>query len=84
MLDLTSQEMTNGEPFVDLSRFTMQRYRSIVRYKTAFYSFYLPVAGAMIMAGLGNGRQVDSEHPIMHQGGKSHKSGNNQLFEQVG
>lgn len=25
------------------------RYKSIVKYKTAFYSFYLPVAAAMYM-----------------------------------
>ncbi|XP_067395269.1 farnesyl pyrophosphate synthase [Emydura macquarii macquarii] len=37
---------------VDLSRFTLQRYKAIVKYKTAFYSFYLPVAAAMFMAGI--------------------------------
>ncbi|XP_026513871.1 farnesyl pyrophosphate synthase isoform X1 [Terrapene carolina triunguis] len=37
---------------VDLSRFTVQRYKAIVKYKTAFYSFYLPVAAAMYMAGI--------------------------------
>lgn len=26
-----------------------RRYKSIVKYKTAFYSFYLPVAAAMYM-----------------------------------
>lgn len=31
--------------------FTMERYTSIVHNKTAFYSFYLPVASAMLMAG---------------------------------
>ncbi|NWV64708.1 FPPS synthase, partial [Malurus elegans] len=34
---------------VDLSRFSEQRYKAIVKYKTAFYSFYLPVAAAMYM-----------------------------------
>jgi Geranylgeranyl pyrophosphate synthase len=33
----------------DLSKFTMDRYEAIVKYKTAFYSFQLPVALAMHM-----------------------------------
>lgn len=37
---------------VDLDRYTESRYRAIVKYKTAFYSFYLPVAAAMYMAGV--------------------------------
>ena len=37
---------------VVLGRFTEKRYKSIVKYKTAFYSFYLPVAAAMYMAGI--------------------------------
>lgn len=41
---------------VDLSRFTEKRYKSIVKYKTGFYSFCLPVAVAMYMAGI-NGEQ---------------------------
>lgn len=47
LLDLTSQPL--GGP-IDLSRFTMDRYTAIVKYKTAFYSFYLPVALGMIMS----------------------------------
>ncbi|XP_073493372.1 farnesyl pyrophosphate synthase-like isoform X1 [Phyllobates terribilis] len=39
---------------VDLDRYTESRYKSIVKYKTAFYSFYLPVAAAMYMAGIDN------------------------------
>jgi len=49
LLDLTSQKL--GQP-IDLRRFTMERYSSIVKYKTAFYSFYLPVALGMIVAGV--------------------------------
>ncbi|XP_073408446.1 farnesyl pyrophosphate synthase-like isoform X2 [Dendrobates tinctorius] len=37
---------------VDLDRYTESRYKSIVKYKTAFYTFYLPVAAAMYMAGI--------------------------------
>lgn len=47
--DLTSQPM-DGKP--DLKRFTLKRYRQIVKYKTAFYSFYLPVACGMILGGV--------------------------------
>ncbi|XP_069166472.1 farnesyl pyrophosphate synthase isoform X2 [Procambarus clarkii] len=36
----------------NLSQFTMERYNSIVKYKTAYYSFYLPVALSMYMAGI--------------------------------
>lgn len=49
LLDQTSQPL--GGP-VDLGRFTVERYTSIVKYKTAFYSFYLPVACGMIIAGV--------------------------------
>lgn len=49
LLDLTSQP-ADGK--IDLNRFTIQRYRSIVKYKTAFYSFYLPVAMGMLMSGI--------------------------------
>lgn len=50
LLDLTSQPADTS--IVDLSRFTMERYKSIVKYKTAFYSFYLPVAIGMIVSGV--------------------------------
>jgi farnesyl diphosphate synthase len=49
LLDLTSQKL--GGP-IDLNRFTIERYNLIVRYKTAFYSFYLPVACGMIASGI--------------------------------
>lgn len=35
----------------DVHRFTMDNYLLIIRYKTAFYSFYLPVALAWTLAG---------------------------------
>uniref|UniRef100_A0A7S0WQW2 Farnesyl pyrophosphate synthase n=1 Tax=Pyramimonas obovata TaxID=1411642 RepID=A0A7S0WQW2_9CHLO len=37
---------------VDLSRYTMEKYQYIVKYKTSLYSFYLPVACAMIVSGV--------------------------------
>jgi len=48
MLDL----ITAPEHDVDLTKFSLDRYKCIVKYKTAFYSFYLPVAMGMMMAGL--------------------------------
>lgn len=45
-LDLITKPGTNFE------NFTMERYKAIVKYKTAYYSFYLPVALAMYMAGI--------------------------------
>ncbi|KAG6553116.1 hypothetical protein Mapa_005454 [Marchantia paleacea] len=47
MLDL----ITTPEGEVDLSKYIMPTYIKIVQYKTAYYSFYLPVACALLMAG---------------------------------
>lgn len=44
--------LTSVADRVDLSEFTLHRYQAIVKWKTAFYSFYLPVAAAMYMAGI--------------------------------
>jgi len=47
-------DMITAQPegSVDFSKFTLERYSAIVKWKTAFYSFYLPVALAMHMAGV--------------------------------
>ncbi|KAK2144097.1 hypothetical protein LSH36_785g01038 [Paralvinella palmiformis] len=37
---------------VDFTHYTLDGYRAIVKWKTAFYSFYLPVALAMYMVGI--------------------------------
>lgn len=49
---------TNGTPYadgirgpLDLSRFTLDRYQGCVRYKTAYYSFYLSCALALAYCG---------------------------------
>ena len=49
---------TNGTPYadgarapLDLSRFTIDRYRGCVRYKTSYYSFYLSCALALAYCG---------------------------------
>ncbi|KAF8211707.1 farnesyl-diphosphate synthase [Mycena galopus ATCC 62051] len=44
--------ITAPQDRVDLSKFSLDRYRLIVTYKTAYYSFYLPVALAMRMFGV--------------------------------
>ncbi|KAL7409651.1 putative isoprenoid biosynthesis-related protein [Mrakia frigida] len=44
--------ITAPEDSVDLSKFSLEKHHLIVVYKTAFYSFYLPVALAMRMAGV--------------------------------
>ncbi|KAF9975773.1 Farnesyl pyrophosphate synthetase [Actinomortierella ambigua] len=48
LLDL----ITAPEDNVDLSKFSVEKHKFIVIYKTAYYSFYLPVALAMHMAGI--------------------------------
>ncbi|KAK5922250.1 hypothetical protein CgunFtcFv8_019529 [Champsocephalus gunnari] len=50
--------MTAPPGQIDFSRFTMARYKAIVKYKTAFYSFYLPVAASMYIAGI----ESEEEH----------------------
>ncbi|TIB32037.1 hypothetical protein E3P86_03220 [Wallemia ichthyophaga] len=44
--------ITADEEKVDLDKFSLDKHHYIVVYKTAFYSFYLPVALAMFMSGL--------------------------------
>ena len=49
LLDLTSQPQGAGN--VDLAARTLGAYSKIVVYKTAFYSFYLPVALGLVLVG---------------------------------
>ncbi|KAG6819477.1 hypothetical protein H0H93_011445 [Arthromyces matolae] len=43
-------DMVTAPPdVVDLARFSLERYKTIVKFKTAFYSFHLPVAAGMYM-----------------------------------
>jgi farnesyl diphosphate synthase len=44
--------ITAPEDRVDLSKFSLERHHLIVVYKTAYYSFYLPVALAMLVSGV--------------------------------
>lgn len=62
LMDLTSQPQTG---VIDLERFTMDRLTKIFKYKTAFYSFYLPVALAMIQAGITDRSLYDKAREIL-------------------
>ncbi|KAJ3289077.1 Farnesyl pyrophosphate synthetase [Rhizoclosmatium sp. JEL0117] len=44
--------ITAPEDNVDLTRFSIEKYKYIVEFKTAYYSFYLPVALAMMLHGI--------------------------------
>ena len=48
LLDLT----TSPPGSQDLSKFTINNYMRIVTFKTAYYSFYLPVACGMLLSGI--------------------------------
>jgi len=50
LMDLTTQPP--GADKVNFELYTMDRYRHIVKYKTAFYSFVTPVRLGMLYAGL--------------------------------
>ena len=52
-MDLTSSPTGAAPGTVDLERFTLARYEAIVKHKTAYYSFYLPIACGLCLAGLG-------------------------------
>ncbi|TSR75293.1 Farnesyl pyrophosphate synthase [Bagarius yarrelli] len=62
--------MTAPPNKIDLHRFTMDRYKAIVKYKTAFYSFYLPVAAAMYMAGIDSEVEHDNAKYILLEMGE--------------
>ncbi|XP_025815378.1 farnesyl pyrophosphate synthase-like [Panicum hallii] len=44
-------QITTNEGRKDLNKYTVHVYRRIVEYKTAYYSFYLPVACALPLSG---------------------------------
>lgn len=61
MLDL----LTAPEDEVNLSNFSLSKHSFIVIYKTAFYSFYLPVALAMFMAGVSSDADLSQARDIL-------------------
>ena len=52
LLDLITEAEQRNSGGGDLERYTYDVHRHIVVWKTAFYSFYLPVACAMVLAGV--------------------------------
>ncbi|KAJ7266498.1 hypothetical protein O6H91_10G015900 [Diphasiastrum complanatum] len=65
MLDL----ITTPAGEVDLSKYTIETYLRIVEFKTAYYSFYLPVACALLMAGEDDQKTFQSAKEILVQMG---------------
>ncbi|KAJ1981427.1 Farnesyl pyrophosphate synthetase [Dimargaris xerosporica] len=57
--------ITAPEDDVDLTRFSMAKYWYIVRYKTAYYSFYLPVAMALMLAGVTDAKAFQQAEDIL-------------------
>mmetsp|Transcript_1445 Transcript_1445/g.1857 ORF Transcript_1445/g.1857 Transcript_1445/m.1857 type:complete len:404 (-) Transcript_1445:925-2136(-) len=61
-LDLTTQPPQDTK--VNLELFTESRYNLIVKYKTAFYSFYAPIALGMIASGIFDKESLDLARSI--------------------
>ena len=55
---------------MDLSRFTLATYMRIVTYKTAFYSFYLPVACGLVLSGRSSSNNLRTAQEICLQMGQ--------------
>ena len=49
----------------DMDQFSMKRHSYIVEYKTAYYSFYLPVALGMILGGISDDRVFKKAENIL-------------------
>ncbi|KAF8425482.1 ERG20 farnesyl diphosphate synthase [Tirmania nivea] len=61
LLDL----ITAPEDKVNLENFSLEKYQFIVIYKTAYYSFYLPVALALHMADLAFPENLKAAHDVL-------------------
>ena len=57
--------ITAPEDHVDLNNFSMDKYTFIVIYKTAYYSFYLPVALALHYLQLASASNLKQAHDIL-------------------
>lgn len=62
-LDISTSNSINRETN-RLDKFTMDRYNAIVKYKTAYYSFHLPIAIAMYMVGI-NDQEIHRQAKII-------------------
>lgn len=69
-LGQTLDLLTSPNDSVDFGRFSVERYKAIVKYKTAFYSFYLPVALAMYMAGVTDEQSHEAAKAILLEMGE--------------
>ncbi|KAF7187010.1 Farnesyl pyrophosphate synthase [Pseudocercospora fuligena] len=57
--------LTAPEDHVDLDNFSLEKYTFIVIYKTAYYSFYLPVALALHFAGFATPKNLKTAEDIL-------------------
>ncbi|KAL2130568.1 hypothetical protein VTI74DRAFT_6236 [Chaetomium olivicolor] len=57
--------LTAPEDVVNLDNFNMEKYRFIVIYKTAYYSFYLPVALALYMLDIATPENLKQAEAIL-------------------
>ena len=64
-LGQTCDLLTAPEDKVDLDNFSMEKYQFIVIYKTAYYSFYLPVALALHQAGFATTKNLKQAEDIL-------------------
>lgn len=66
LLDITTAPIGT----VDLSKYTEENYIRIVTYKTAFYSFYLPVVCGLLVGGTSSQEAFDVAKGICIQMGQ--------------
>uniref|UniRef100_A0A5B7BDE9 Uncharacterized protein n=1 Tax=Davidia involucrata TaxID=16924 RepID=A0A5B7BDE9_DAVIN len=64
MIDL----ITTLEGEKDLSKYTLPLHHRIVQYKTAYYSFYLPVACALLMVGENLDNHINVKNILVEMG----------------
>jgi farnesyl diphosphate synthase len=57
--------ITAPEDSVDLSKFSIDKHAYIVEYKTAYYSFYMPIALALLYAGITDQKAFDQSKSVL-------------------
>eukprot|EP00033_Pygsuia_biforma_P002203 GCRY01002441.1.p1 GENE.GCRY01002441.1~~GCRY01002441.1.p1 ORF type:complete len:290 (-),score=78.54 GCRY01002441.1:77-832(-) len=70
LLDLTAGAPGTGNGKEKYALFTMETYKSIVVYKTAFYTFYLPVALGLTLHGSATPEKLQIIRPILTEMGQ--------------